>query len=79
MGKYDVSKNARCPHYRSEEKVQQFRIRCDGLQPMNWIHMVFATKDDLLQWRDQKCKRCWKECPIAKMLENAGESRAYKY
>lgn len=69
MGKYTISQNARCPHYRSEQRSDGYRLRCEGLVPGSWIHMVFADRTELIRWRDEKCKRCWRECPIAGMLE----------
>lgn len=73
MGRYERSRNARCPFYKSEERVGAFRIRCDGLQPGTWLHMVFADHDEMIRWRDKYCKRCWKECPVAKMINTKYE------
>ena len=67
--KYTISQNARCPHYRSEQRDDPYKIRCDGPAIGSWIHMVFADRNALNDWRDTKCKGCWKDCPIAKMLE----------
>lgn len=69
MGKYVVSKNARCPHYRSENREGDYRIRCDGLEDGNWIHMVFCDRRSLIRWREEKCKGCWRACKLANMLE----------
>ena len=71
-GRYAVSKNARCPHYRSEQRNDDYRIRCDGVAPGSWLHIVFADRNDLIAYRDEHCKRCWQECQVAKMLERIG-------
>lgn len=69
MGKYVVSQNARCPHYRSEQRDECCKVRCRGPVSGTWLHLVFADRNELKQWRDEKCKGCWMDCPIAKMLE----------
>ena len=69
MSRYDISKNARCPYYRSEDKKQSYRIRCSGIADGSWIHLVFADRSLMLNWRDKHCKCGWEHCPIAKMID----------
>lgn len=66
---YYTSKNARCPYYRSEGESKAFRIRCEGDSPGRWIHYVFADKQNMIDHRESCCKKGWRDCPIAKMLE----------
>lgn len=69
MDRYTVSQNARCPYYRSEQRKENYKLRCQGPMPGTWLHMVFADRAELLKWRDERCKGCWRECPVARMLE----------
>ena len=68
-GQYSVSAKAVCPYYRSEQRTQkEAKIRCDGAAPGSWLHVVFDTRETMLSWRDRRCKACWEECPVARML-----------
>lgn len=66
-GQYYRSKNARCPYYRSEDSCKSYRIRCEGIAGVSWIHMVFHDLPHMLEWRDTYCKRSWRTCPFAGM------------
>lgn len=67
MGMYDISAKARCPYYRSEQRGESARIRCDGIAPGSWLHVGFDDPQAMLQWRDRLCKCDWQACPIAKI------------
>lgn len=67
-GKYDVSAKAICPFYRSEQRTDDAKIRCDGIVPGTWLHLGFDRREAMIAWRDQHCKCDWEQCAVAKMI-----------
>lgn len=65
MAKSDVNIYVKCPYYRKDDRQ---RIVCEGLGAGNSIQMVFDNQSYMKSYEKAYCKRCWKDCCIAQML-----------
>lgn len=65
MRKRWVDGGVQCRFYCSEDTQ---RIRCSGVEDGNWIHMVWASKRDKLDYKHTFCKNDPEGCPVAEML-----------
>jgi hypothetical protein len=61
----------KCPYYLREK---QQRIICEGLGPGTSIHLVFGNQDDLKDYKQSYCMKCWQQCHLTKM-----QNRRYEY
>jgi hypothetical protein len=59
-----------CPYYKKNEKQ---KIHCEGVENDTALHIAFSTPQKLQDYRKQYCRRCWKECLIAEMLNRRWE------
>lgn len=64
MKKY-ISTKAKCPFYKHESKQV---IDCVGVIDGTVLHLAFADASKSFNYKKQKCKKSYKECPIYKML-----------
>ena len=62
-GRFDAE--IECPYYRDREK--QF-IKCEGPVKDSSLKLTFATPQQLMDYRKEYCRSCWKTCLIAGML-----------
>lgn len=58
----------KCPYYKGEEKQL---IYCKGVQLDTALRMGFSFPVDKMEYKEKYCEDCYKECRIAKMLEEA--------
>ena len=65
MSKHAFGKDVVCPYYKYEG---QQMIYCEGVEENTALHLAFASKTDMRDYRKAKCERCWKGCMIAQML-----------
>ena len=56
-----------CPYYKSEEK---HIIYCCGVQKDTALHLAFAFPSDREQYKEKYCEERYRDCRIAKMLED---------
>ena len=69
--KHYVSKYAQCPFYHQED---QRKVFCEGVEDGTAIQLSFDTKTHHRDYKqDLCCSGKWKECRIAKMLEEKYE------
>lgn len=59
-----------CPYYKRNERQE---IHCEGVREGSSLHLTFSTPQDLLDYRKQFCRGCWKKCLIAEMLNRKWE------
>ena len=71
MGKHDFSCKVQCPYYRDQDGQ---KLRCEGVGPGTVIHLAFASKQEMRDYRVEFCEGCWKKCMIADAL-----NRKYDY
>ena len=60
----------KCPFYHTEHGI---KITCDGLVEGGYINLIYPTADSRVEYEAKYCKRNWKMCPLAKMLEKVYE------
>lgn len=68
MAKYE-DPIVKCPFYSWEEGRQ---ICCEGIIGLSMTH-TFTTKEQRRLYERSRCKRAWKECPLAQALEKKWE------
>lgn len=56
---------AACPYYKFHSKQL---IHCAGISPGTALHLAFSTPRQLDEYKNLYCRRCWKNCLIAEML-----------
>ena len=71
MGKHSYGGYVICPFYKYEE--QQI-ICCEGVDDNTALHLTFASKRDIREYRKAKCENAYKTCMICQML-----NRKYDY
>jgi len=54
-----------CPYYRKDGKQS---VHCEGVQEGCGLHLGFATKGQLENYKKTFCRDKWTGCMIAKML-----------
>ena len=65
MSKHSFGKNVVCPFYKYEG---QQLIYCEGVDDHTAIHLAFASKQELRDYRKAKCEDRYKSCMICQML-----------
>jgi hypothetical protein len=70
MPKHRISKYAVCPYYLHEDSQV---IYCEGIVPDSVIHLAFANKTDAKAYKCKYCRKCYGECLISQLLEEANE------
>lgn len=71
MGKHGFGSNVVCPFYKYEG---QQMIYCEGVDDNTALHLAFASKHDMREYRKGKCESDYKTCMICQML-----NRKYDY
>ena len=71
MGKHSFGKYVVCPYYKYEAPQM---IYCEGVDEETALHLAFASKTQLREYRKEKCEGRWCACLIAQML-----NRKYDY
>ena len=56
----------KCPFYSWEEGRQ---LCCEGVNPVSAATLTFTTKEQRRDYEKIRCKRAWRECPLAQALE----------
>lgn len=54
-----------CPYYKYQDRQL---IHCEGVEDGTAIHLAFSTPQQLKDYRQRRCRSCWKACLIAEML-----------
>lgn len=54
-----------CPFYKNDEHQI---IRCEGVEDGTALHLAFATRPMLKEYKKLYCRSCWGRCMIARML-----------
>ena len=54
-----------CPFYKNDEYQI---IRCEGVEDGTALHLAFATRTMLKEYKQLYCRSCWGKCMIARML-----------
>lgn len=67
-----ISKEVRCPFYHSEDSQM---VCCEGVQDRTAIHLAFADKKDLLEYKRRMCNTEYESCMIFSMLEKKYEDK----
>ena len=62
---HEVDELVQCPYYR-RDGVQS--IHCEGVEDGCGLRLGFASKGQLLRYRRAMCRKDWKACMVAKML-----------
>ena len=65
MSKHSFGKNVVCPFYKYESPQL---IYCEGVDDNTAIHLAFASKQDLREYRKAKCEGDYKGCMLCQML-----------
>ena len=60
-----IDKNVECPYYHKDEGA---KICCEGIAKTKGVHLIFGTREEALVYRRDLCIRDWKNCPIARNL-----------
>jgi hypothetical protein len=60
----------KCPYYSWEEGN---RLCCEGVNKISRVQLMFDTKEGRREYERQRCKRCWKDCPLAQALNKMWE------
>jgi hypothetical protein len=56
----------KCPFYSWEEGRQ---LCCEGVNAFSAVTVTFTTKEQRRDYERVRCKRAWKDCPLAQALE----------
>lgn len=54
-----------CPYYKKEIERE---IYCEGVDECVSLHVAFISRKSLTKYKHDRCRKCWKNCRIAKML-----------
>lgn len=65
MAKHNFGKYVKCPFYKYED---QQLIYCEGVDDNTAIHLAFASKQELRDYRKDKCEGDYNSCLLCKML-----------
>lgn len=65
MSKFQISIEAECPFYTSEDK---YKIRCEGLWDGSTTHIVFPSPQKKKRHKQKYCCTNYKVCMLAKTL-----------
>lgn len=65
MSKRRYLLSAKCPFYQGDTPSV---IYCEGLLPCSTVHLAFGDRGDMRQYREIRCCRDWRHCPVAEML-----------
>lgn len=57
--------HVQCPYYR-KDGVQS--VHCEGVQDGCGLHLGFSTRQQLQDYKACFCRKNWKGCMVAKML-----------
>lgn len=63
--KHRVSAKAICPYYLHEDTQV---VYCEGIQRGSVLHLAFANRTYAKEYKESRCQRDWKKCPMAQML-----------
>lgn len=63
--------HVQCPYYR---KDAQQTVHCEGVEDGCGLHLGFASRQKLKEYKARYCRQDWKNCMIASML-----NRKYDY
>lgn len=56
----------KCPYYKTNASQV---IHCEGLEEGMAMHMAFAKRSQLIDYKGRYCRRHgWANCPLAKVL-----------
>ena len=55
----------RCPFYSWEEGK---KLCCEGVNEQSSVQITFTTKQSRRDYERMRCKRAWKDCPLAQAL-----------
>ena len=62
--------NVQCPFYDVEERQ---KVICEGVPDSARLHVTFKTDDQKRCYKGRYCKKDWRRCMIAHMLEEKYE------
>ena len=57
-----------CPYYKKESR---FKIICSGVLPKSSIHLSFGDDKTAKKYKDERCRKEYKNCLVYKMLKEA--------
>ena len=71
MAKYE-DPIVKCPFYSWEEGK---KLCCEGVNKISSVQIMFDTKEGRRDYERKRCKKGWKECPLAQALTRMWEDQ----